>query len=195
MLQLPWSCWLPLPESVACVPELTFMEPLVSAENWVLSCECIWQHKCGTRTAEAACTALRCVSESVTFPCLWIQERTCLPVLAPKVLSAFRVQTNMGTQSWFYILQDANKNCVIDLIRSLKCLKIVLSLDMVGLCQQRHSSDLNGVSWNEEMTSHTTFALLIGLPVHEFCLKGAQNHFILERLSRLGACFMPWPHR
>lgn len=64
MLQLLLSCWLPLPESVACVPELTFMEQLVSAgeESWVSSCECIWQHKWGKLTAEAVCTALRCVS-------------------------------------------------------------------------------------------------------------------------------------
>lgn len=67
-------------------------------------------------------------------------------MLAQKILSAFRIPTNMGTQFWFYILQDANKNCVVDLIRGLKCLKIVLSLDVVELCQQRHGSDLNGVS-------------------------------------------------
>lgn len=90
MLQLLCSCWFPLPEPVVCVLELTFTEWLVSAgkERWVLPCEHVWQHKWGKFTAEAARTALRCVSERA-FP-LHADPREDLPSCAdPKDISCF----------------------------------------------------------------------------------------------------------
>lgn len=75
------------------------------------------------------------------------------------------------------------------LIRGLKCLKITLSVDTVKIYWQRHISDLNGVSWTEKVTSHGIFALPIGLVVHEFCFRGAQEHLIPDKAEQVRCLF------
>lgn len=66
------------------------MEWLVSAggESCVLPCECAWQHEWGKLTAEAACTAPRCVSKCASS--LHAYPREDLPSWAdPKDISSF----------------------------------------------------------------------------------------------------------